>query len=343
MFTGITMTCFAASYAVSFAAEVTRLFFRAPVRLFVIVGFSAAGLLAHSLFLVNQARSEAANGLNVAPLSSWFDWCLLAAWLLAAVYLVLLVRRIDNAVGVFLLPLILVLIGVSWLLRDHPPFPRADAVGYWRWIHGIALLLGTVAVTFGFAAGLMYLAQSYRLKQKLPPRPGFKLPSLEWLQRCNQILMLVSTGFLVVGLVAGIVMNAGQRGGSVAWTGPVVLSSSVLCAWLLAASLFEAFYKPARQGRKVAYLTLASFIFLALALGFVLFGDHAAAKPVDPTKPPAVILAPTATSAEKTSAEKTSTETASAEETSTDKSLPANTSPDKPQAESSSPEGEGGR
>lgn len=278
MLTGISLTCFAASYAVSFAAEISRLFFRARIRLFAIVGFAAAGFFAHSIFLVNLARSETTAGKNITPLSSWFDWCLLGAWLLAAVYLVLLVRRTDNAVGVFLLPLVLGLIGMSWLLRDQPHFPRDEALGYWRSIHGFAQLFGTVAVTLGFVAGLMYLAQSYRLKHKLPPRPGFRLPSLEWLQRCNQWMLLVSTGLLVVGLVAGIVMNAGQRGGSVAWTGPVVLSSTVLCAWLLAASLFETFYKPARQGRKVAYLTLASFIFLVLALGFVLLGDHASGR-----------------------------------------------------------------
>ena len=38
---------------------------------------------------------------------------------------------------------------------------------------------------------------------------------------------------------------------------------------------FESVYKPARQGRKVAYLTMASFLFLLLALGFVLTGQHA--------------------------------------------------------------------
>lgn len=291
MLSGITLTCFAASYAVSLGAEITRLFFRAPVRLFIIVGFAAAGLFAHSIFLVNLARTEAAAGPNAALLSSWFDWCLLGSWLLAAVYLVILVRRSDNAVGVFLLPLVLGLIGLSWLLRGHPSFPRDEAIGYWRLIHGFALLLGTVAVTLGFAAGLMYLAQSYRLKQKLPPRPGFRLPSLEWLQRCNQWMLLASTGFLVIGLVSGIVMNFGQQGGAVAWTSPVVVSSSVLCAWLVAASLFEAFYKPARQGRKVAYLTLASFIFLLLALGFVLFGDHASGRTASGPKEVAASMA----------------------------------------------------
>lgn len=277
--TGISLTCFVASYGVTLAAEVSRLFFRARIRLVAIVAFAAAGLLAHSLFLVNLARTEAAAGGQVTPLSSWFDWCLIGSWLVAAVYVVLLVRRTENSVGLFLLPLVLGLIGVSWFVRDEPHFPRDEALGIWRSVHGFAQLFGTVAVSLGFAAGLMYLSQSYRLKHKLPPRPGFRLPSLEWLQRCNRWMLLVSTGLFVIGLLAGIVMNAGQYGGRVAWTGPVVLSSGVLCAWLIVASLFEAFYKPARQGRKVAYLTLASFIFLAMTLGFVLLGDHASRRP----------------------------------------------------------------
>ena len=47
---------------------------------------------------------------------------------------------------------------------------------------------------------------------------------------------------------------------------------------------FESVYKPARQGRKVAYLTLASFIFLLLALGLVLAGEHAS----QPSRPKSV-------------------------------------------------------
>ena len=41
--------------------------------------------------------------------------------------------------------------------------------------------------------------------------------------------------------------------------------------WLLAAAVARLFYKPARQGRKVAYLTVASFIFLVIAAGVGLF------------------------------------------------------------------------
>jgi hypothetical protein len=51
----------------------------------------------------------------------------------------------------------------------------------------------------------------------------------------------------------------------------------VLLVWLLAATIFEWTYKPAQQGRKVAYLTVASFVFLALVMMILLGGgsDHA--------------------------------------------------------------------
>ena len=280
MLSGITMTCFAASYAVTLAVEFSRLFFRARIRTIVNIGFAAAGLVAHTLYLIAIVRNEAAAGGNVAPLSSWYDWCLIVAWVVAATYFGLAVRRTENAVGVFLLPLVLALIGVAALLYGSPPFPREKAVSYWLIIHGVALLMGTVAVTLGFAAGVMYLAQSYRLKNKLPPNRGFKLPSLEWLQRINKRSLLFSTGLLAIGLLSGIVLNVARGSGSVPWTDPVVVSSAVLLAWLIIATLFEYFYKPARQGRKVAYLTLASFIFLCLVMGFVLRGKHASAKPV---------------------------------------------------------------
>lgn len=276
MFSGITITCFAASYTVSLIGEVSRLFFRAPVRMFVIVGFTVAGLFAHTLYLIAQARAETLAEGNLVPLSSWHDWCLIAGWILAAVYLVLTLRRLENSVGLFLLPLVLALVGLAVLNRDAPHFPRADALAYWRWVHGFALLFGTVVVTLGFAAGVMYLIQSYRLKHKLPPRRGFKLPSLEALQNANRRALLISTAFMGVGLLSGMVMNLSAR--RVAWNDPVIVSSAVLLGWLALASLFESFYKPARAGRKVAYLTLASFIFLALALGFVLFGRHASAE-----------------------------------------------------------------
>ena len=52
---GISIVCFAASYAVALGCEASRLLFRSGVRGMVMVGFAAAGLIAHTLFLLWRA------------------------------------------------------------------------------------------------------------------------------------------------------------------------------------------------------------------------------------------------------------------------------------------------
>ncbi len=283
MLSGISITCFAASYAVTLALEVSRLFFRLPVRWIIMILFAAAGLFAHTAYLSILTQAEM-QGTVVTPLSHWYDWCLLAAWVLAALYLGFAVRRPENTVGIFLLPLVLALIGAGYAVRKAPPFAREQALSYWGMFHGIMLLLGTVAAALGFAAGIMYLLQSYRLKHKLLPRPGFRLPSLEWLQKLNRRSLLLSTFLLALGLVAGLALNlirqSSQRG-TIAWTDPVVLSSGLLFLWLATATLCESLYKPAHAGRKVAYITLVSFVFLGLVLCLVLRGQHGISQTAD--------------------------------------------------------------
>jgi ABC-type uncharacterized transport system permease subunit len=278
MLSGISIVCFTASYAIALLLEVSRLFFRAPVRLVIILLVTAAGLAAHTIHLWNRAQSAGA-GL---PLSSWYDWYLVAAWVLTATYLGMLATRPQSSVGVFALPLVLLLAAVAYPFQDAPPFPRDRALQSWGLVHGGMLLIGTVTVSFGFVAGVMYLVQSYRLKHKLPPREGLKLPSLEWLQNVNKQALWYSAWCIALGLVAGIILNAiksSGKGPAVPWTDSVVVSSAVLLAWLVAASLFEWFYKPAQQGRKVAYLTVASFVFLAVVMALLLLSPSQHARP----------------------------------------------------------------
>lgn len=266
MLTGISIVCFSASYGVALLLEVSRLLFRAPVRFVVMLLFIIAGLLAHTAYLFMLARAGWEGGL---PLSSWYEWCLLGAWALAATYLVLVIRRPESAIGIFVLPLVEGLIGVSYLLKDAPPFARGEALQYWGTLHGVTLLLGMVAVMLGFVAGLMYLVQSYRLKHKLPPRPGFKLPSLEWLQKFSERSLVVSSVLLLMGLASGAVFNIVKQDRGLAWGDPVIVISTGLMVWLVAVLFFNGFYRPARQGRKVAYLTVASFVIVMLVLSIV--------------------------------------------------------------------------
>ena len=268
MLSNITITCFAACYLIALVLEVSRLFFRAPIRLPIIVGITLAGLFAHASHIVVEANDGLSQ--SAVPLSRWYDWCLLAGFFLAVVYMVAVIRRPKTVLGLFLLPAVLVTIALAFLFFGAAPFEKREDESTLGMVHGIALLIGAAIVMLGFVAGLMYLSQSYRLKHKLPPRQGFKLPSLEFLQRVNRQSLLYSSFFIAIGLVAGVALNLARD--KMLWRDPLVITSSAWLVWLVVASLFEYFYKPARQGRKVAYLTIASFVFLGLVLGTMLLG-----------------------------------------------------------------------
>jgi hypothetical protein len=277
MLAGIHVVCFFTSYLVALGLEVSRLFFRMPVRLAGIFGFAGTGLFLHTVYLWHREAT------GVLPLSSWHDWYLIASWILAAFYLGLLASRPQTNIGLFVLPVVLGLTAVAWLSPPADVFPRDRALRMWGVAHGMMLLLGTVTVSVGFAAGLMYLVQSWRLKRRVSPRSGLRLPSLEWLQSVNRQSLVYSSAFIALGVIAGIVLNAIEarsRGGqALPWSDSIVISSAVLLAWLVTATVFEWLYKPAQQGRKVAYLTVASFVFLAVVLTMLLAGTSQHARP----------------------------------------------------------------
>ena len=268
MLSGISIVCFAASYSVALCLEISRLFLRVSLRTAVMVLFVVAGLIAHSFYLGHEARIGLSGG---APLSSWYHGCLIVAWLLAVVFLAISLQKKPTALGLIFLPTILALILVAQLFPRTPQLSSESSYRLWSVGHGVALLLGTAAVVAGFIAGNLYLWQSYRLKKKVVSR-GLRLPSLEALQRISEGALVASCCLLLIGLLSGVLLNWRRADdGILLWTDPVVWPSAVLLIWLFAVLIFNAFYKPARQGRKVAYLTMASFIFLGLVLAIILF------------------------------------------------------------------------
>jgi ABC-type uncharacterized transport system permease subunit len=262
MFSGISITCFTASYAVAFALELTRSFFRSGTRGAVMLGFAAAGFVAHTGFLYYRATHAAG-----APLSSPRDWYLLASWLLTAAYLYLTCCHPRTTVGVFLWPMVLLPIGVAAVAASDRPFDGAPAARIWGAIHGGSLLVAAAAMLAGFATGLMLLHQEYRLKRKLPPPRGARLPSLEWLQRANGRATIVGMLALAAGLFAGMELNLIDPANQVSWRDPMVFGTLVMFGWLTFSTLAILFYKPIRRGRRVAYLTLLSFLLLTIVLG----------------------------------------------------------------------------
>jgi ABC-type uncharacterized transport system permease subunit len=266
----VTTLCFAASYAVALAVELAALRFHVPARRAWLLVVTAAGLVAHTLYLAKRVEET-----QLAPLASSADWLLLAAWVLAVTYMAAAVYLPRAASGLFLLPLVLVLIGASLAASDEP-FAPERASRFWGGLHGSVLLLATATVSVGFAAGMMYLLQSYWLKRHRVPGTELRLPSLELLERINTAALAISAIFVGLGFVSGLVLSQLRHRGEVdyhLWADPVVWSLAAMLIWLVAAEVFRLVYPAARRGRKVAYLTLASFVFLVIALASFVFVD----------------------------------------------------------------------
>ena len=162
MLSNVTTICFVISYTLAFVLVCARFFWQSPWRRVGVIGWTAAGLVAHTAFL-----AERANQAGASPLSSPYDWYLLVAWLLTVVYLLQIFYYPRPSVGLFVMPLVLGLIGAAQL-ADQTPFASGRASRIWGNVHGSFLLLGTVAVLIGFLSAVMYLLQSRLLKLKKP-------------------------------------------------------------------------------------------------------------------------------------------------------------------------------
>lgn len=280
MLAGISLTCFTASYAVALALEATRMWFRSGLRGALMLGFAAAGVIAHTMFLGHRALTSTSG----APLSSEFDWYLIAAWALAAVYLGWTFRQLNapnerrTAVGLFLLPLVLGLVAAAQFLAARELMERKQASGIWVWIHLFCLASGLVSVLVGAATGVMELVQASRMKHKVRAQQGLRLPSLEWLQQTGLRTIFTSFTLASLGLLTGMILNV--VAGQFSWADPIVWRLGAVVLWLAVVATFTVVYKPARQGRKIAYLTIMSAIvvLVSISLGRLLPSGHGAPK-----------------------------------------------------------------
>src|SRR5262249_35808950 len=103
----VTLFCFAASYAVALGLELWHLYRRRPVHQLAANLFGAAGLLAQTIYLAVQRP----------PLAWQFGLLLVLAWILAVFYLVGALLHSRQAWGIFVLPVILILIGLAFAME----------------------------------------------------------------------------------------------------------------------------------------------------------------------------------------------------------------------------------
>ena len=253
----VTIVCFLASYGVALALELWHLYRPRPILRWLSLAFGGAGFLAHSIYLAWQRP----------PLAWQSGLLLFLAWILAIFYLYGSLHHGRLAWGIFVLPLILGLVGLGAALRSPhagSDAGRAEGLKYWGEVHAALLVLAAVGVCVGFLASLMYLFQAQRLRAKLLPGQGIKLPSLERLDQMNRRAIIWAFPLMTAGIAIGFILMTQEADPIAGWTDPRVLSTGVL--WLAFAVLIYLRYGYHLRGRQVAFLTIFAFVLLVCCL-----------------------------------------------------------------------------
>jgi ABC-type uncharacterized transport system permease subunit len=248
----IKVMCFAASYAVAFGLELWHLFRPRPILRYIALGFGAAGLLAHVIYLTVQP----------VPLGSPTGSLLFLALILAVFYVGETIHHQRVAWALFVLPLVLGLIGLGKVLEGSAGSQTPALGDFWVWTHIILVLLAAVGVSVGFIASVMYLVQLRRLQAKLPPGQGLPLFNLERLEQMNRRAILGAFPLLTAGLLIGVVLQFAK--GVEDWFSLRVLS--VVGLWIVFAVLLYLRHRVHVRGRQLALWTMFAFAILVLAL-----------------------------------------------------------------------------
>jgi ABC-type transport system involved in cytochrome c biogenesis permease subunit len=257
----ITIFCFAASYLSALVLELLQTFWPRGVQILLATLFGAAGLLAHTLYLIAQRLSLVSQPGTLLYLS----------WVLAVFYLCGSIHYRRLAWGVFVLPVVLGLIGLAVV-------PDLQGTGYsinslaaqeevdssWLMVHVGLFVLAAIGICVAFVASVMYLVQADRLRTKAVPGQGLRLPNLERLERMNRLGINLAFPLLTIGVVIGMALLVHARGRLQSWTDPRILSSVLL--WLVFAIVFYLRYGFHLRGRRAAILTIVAFGLLVVSL-----------------------------------------------------------------------------
>ena len=202
-------------------------------------------------------------------------------WLLAVSYLYTEVTTDERAIGVFIVPLLVVLQGVSTVSdRVIEPAPVLDSP--WFAVHVSSLLFAYAAFALACVIGITYVLLFRELKSK---RLGFfaaRLPSLHVIDAMNGRAVGIGWLFLTAGLAVGVVWALRLQPDT---SDPRVLAMSfgdpkifvVLLSWAIYSFELYARRTIGWSGRRAAWLSALGFSIVLVNLvpvGYFLTESH---------------------------------------------------------------------
>src|SRR4029450_6668405 len=185
-------------------------------------------------------------------------------WLLALAYLYIEITTDERAMGVFILPL-LVLLDAMTAFQPMVGGRAAVLRGPLFGIHVSTLLFAYATFAIASVIGITYVLLFKEIKAK---HLGFfytRLPSLQVLDRMNQVAIVIGWVFLTVGIIVGVIWGGEGRtygGGdprvqAMSLQDPKILAA-VICWMVYSFELFAA-RRIGWGGRRAAYLSAFGF------------------------------------------------------------------------------------
>src|SRR5260221_3694655 len=207
--------------------------------------------------------------LNQCPVNNLYEATMFIAWTIVAAYLVIGLLPRLRFLGAFASH-VLFGMGVFALMPalDPPRGPQPDFSHGLISLHAALVLLAYGGFGLGAVAALMYLTQEHDLKfHKL--RALFSLlPPIQRLERVMNGLLVSSVALLTLGLAISPALMKEKYG--VYFKNDPLLDYSIFI-WVFYLALLVARSRFGQGGRRFAWSTVASFVFLLLTFwGFLL-------------------------------------------------------------------------
>lgn len=206
------------------------------------------------------------------PLTGLFESLIILSIVFGLVYLFFSIAVQQVWFGSVMVWIILALVLIAGIVAEPASEPIAIAATPWAIVHGIAMILGGVSITFAAASSFLYLLGRYRLKSKKVTKVIGKMPNIERLELMT--LFGIRAGFVLttIGIIGGLGLVWISGKSISTWlVDPKVVS--ILIAWFLLGNILFMNRLFALKGKVRAYLTIVVFVFVVFAiLGVTILG-----------------------------------------------------------------------
>jgi ABC-type transport system involved in cytochrome c biogenesis permease subunit len=223
-----------------------------------------AAVIAHTFVIGMQTM--AAGHLPFASATSAISTFV---WLLALSYLYTELATDERAMGVFILPLLVVLQAIPTLrpfVEDRAPVLESP----WFGVHVASLLFAYASFALACVIGVTYVLLFKEIKAKHLGVFYARLPSLQVLDEMNSRAVMIGWVFLTIGVIVGVVWAADARVSAA--SDPRVQAMSIadpkifvaVVCWLVYS--FEVYAQRFRgwRGRPMAWLSALAFLIVLL-------------------------------------------------------------------------------